>query len=608
MKTIDFEELQTAFDTAVNLDGNERDDYLSRLTASDVVLANEVSTLLAFDIKSNDLLDKLGESRRCTGGSAAAELAQLDDTLPTIAGYTLCRRVGSGGQADVFLAKQDSTGQHVAIKVFRGGNIAESLRHRIDAEAKALVRLQLPNVVAILDRGQTACGREFLVTRYITGLPIDLAASKLLGRDPNKVYALFAKVAETLSRVHREGIVHRDLKPSNILVDQDGEPYVLDFGLASVASDPLGKLLTATPAGAFVGTILWASPEQVDSSLGAVSGRSDIYSLAVVMYQALTGRFPYSAAGGIHEVARRIVETAPAPLGGQCSASEPQATRAVEAVLFKALEKLPKRRFQTADEFAVALRRLPHGAPLDSVCRGRRGLQAPYLLALCGAAAAIAVAWPIWGSQRQFLPKSDGPAAAAASAAVAPTELQLATKAAADASVSPLVQNFDDELASFGGVPAGWSQVGSLQTNYQQLERANVAIAGDFALSLGASVDRATRAGFELTLVGADGGSDLTVTAIKASTWSDNESWEVRTPAGSVLRSLPVGTHTFTLRRKGELFTLSADALHQPGNSNNVLASFAVSETGRFRSIRLATNGPAVKLDRLRLHTGATSH
>ena len=99
------------------------------------------------------------------------------------------------------------------------------------------------------------------------------------------------------------------MKPSNILVDQDGEPYLLDFGLASFFADPSGRLLTATPESAFQGSILWASPEQVDASFGSVDHRSDIYSLGVVLYQSLTGGFPYPVEGGILDMAQQIVRT-----------------------------------------------------------------------------------------------------------------------------------------------------------------------------------------------------------------------------------------------------------------------------------------------------------
>jgi hypothetical protein len=118
-------------------------------------------------------------------------------------------------------------------------------------------------------------------------------------------------------------------------------------------------------------------------------------------------------------------------------------------------------------------------------------------------------------------------------------------------------------------------------------------------------VDRATPAGFTLTVVGTGGDNDLKISAAKMHTWSDNESWEFRTPAGTVLKGLPVGSHTFVLKRQGELMTLAADAVHRPDLTSTVLATFVASGSNSVRAFRLATTGPTIQLERLRLHTGA---
>ncbi len=563
-------------------------------------LANEVRTLLRFHSRESDPLEAACDERRET---TIALQEHAGTPLPRIPGYVVQRRVGSGGQADVFLAQQESTGQDVAVKVFRGYSLADSQRNRIDAETKALVRLQLPNVVAILDRGQTACGREYLVTRFVDGIPIDQAASKLLAHDCEGVVDLFAKVAETLSRVHQHGIIHRDLKPSNILVDKNGEPYLLDFGLASFFADPSGRLLTATPESAFQGSILWASPEQVDASFGSVDHRSDIYSLGVVLYQSLTGRFPYSIDGGILDVAQQIVRTEPADLTASSGAPKPKWPSELETVVLRALDKQPQRRFQSADDFAAALRGLRNAEPIGTqISRGSsRRSRLSYLVLFASAAAAVVVLWPglnaaIVSRLDARNPETSADGGKASEKPNGPNPKESATGR------TSRVESFDDELAEFGVVPPRWSQVGKLQNNHHHIERADVSIKGDFTLALQASADPTNRAEFALTLVGTNGGDDLTIFGQKINTWSDNESWEIRTRSGTVLKGLPVGSHTFTLKRQGELVTLAADAVHQPNQSSTVLATFATNGSNRFKAIRLSTT-PAMRLGRLRLHS-----
>ncbi len=590
MTAIDFEQLQTAFHEASRKSPSERSKFIEQLHTDYPELATELRSLLRFDAKEHDPLERKCESGRTT--SLTPE--QLLPRLPAIHGYTVERLIGSGGQADVFLARQESTGQAVAIKVFRGYALADVQRHRIDSEAKALVRLQLPNVVAIIDRGQTTDGREYLVTRYVAGEPIDQAASKVLARNLDDVANLFAKVAETLARVHRHGIIHRDLKPSNILVDQDHEPYLLDFGLASFFADPSGRLLTATPNCGFQGSILWASPEQVDASFGSVDHRSDIYSLGVVLYQSLTGGFPYPVNGGILDVAQQIVRTSPTPLTASIRTSNRLWVPELQAIVFRALDKRPICRFQSADELAAALRSVRQSALASSHIPSPQ-TRRPTLLrfALVGGVTVACAALFIGLNATMFSkPESSKPDAI--------VDNKVPTQSAPE-------ESLDEALAAFGRVPPNWTRVGKLQNNHHEIERSNIRIDGDFVLALQASADRATRAGFRLTLVGSDGADDLTISAQKVNTWSDNESWKFQTPSGTVLRGLPVSSHTFSLKRQGEVVTLTADAVYQPDRSSNVLATFAAGESQRFKAIRLATTGPAMQLQRLRLHAGAAA-
>ncbi len=164
------------------------------------------------------------------------------------------------------------------------------------------------------------------------------------------------------------------------------------------------------------------------------------------------------------------------------------------------------------------------------------------------------------------------------------------------------VRRFDDQLPAFGQVPDGWQRVGRLETYRQVIERRNVVVDGDFTLRLTLAADPTKRSTFRLTLVGNDAGSDLSVSGTRQYTWSDNETWIIRTPAGLITRGLPTGTHTFILRRKGELFTFSADAVYRPDRNDKKIAVFAGEDWSRFDAIRIETDGPELQLQQLRLH------
>lgn len=263
----------------------------------------------------------------------------------------------------VYEAVQDVTGRKVAIKVIFGAALA-GRRARFEREVQILARLKHPNIVSILDSTLTD-DRAYFVMDFIDGCCLDehvLAALPSI-RD---IVALFAEISEALGAAHLQGVIHRDLKPSNIRIDTQGSPRVLDFGLAKLMEGESSTTLSGSPAvtetGQFVGSLPWASPEQADSSADSLDIRTDVYSIGVLMYHALTGSFPYKVIGSLRDVAEAICGTDPKRPSSLNSAINDE----VDMIVLKCLAKERERRYQSAGELARDLRRYLAGEPIEA--------------------------------------------------------------------------------------------------------------------------------------------------------------------------------------------------------------------------------------------------
>jgi hypothetical protein len=236
-------------------------------------------------------------------------------------------------------------------------------RARFEREVQILGALQHPNIVTIHDSGQ-ARGLFYLVMDYIPGQALDEYASnsRLKLRE---VLGLFVKVCEAVNAAHLRGIIHRDLKPSNIRVDPDGEPHILDFGLAKLTPGSTSGLTQAdmmTMTGQFIGSLPWASPEQAEGRPERIDLRTDVYSLGVILYQLLTGRFPYQVIGSMRDVLDNILSAVPA----RPSSVRRQIGDEVETIVLKCLNKERERRYQTAGELARDVRHYLNGEPIEA--------------------------------------------------------------------------------------------------------------------------------------------------------------------------------------------------------------------------------------------------
>jgi serine/threonine-protein kinase len=317
--------------------------------------------------------------RKDAAGSKAdtslAEVPRNQGPLPEIPGYDLIEEVGRGGMGVVYEAYQQSTGRRVAIK-FISEHVAarESVRRRFEREVELVARLQHPFIVSVVDSG-THAGHRHSVQEFVDGVTLDafLARDKerLSGKSTrlDVILNLLAEVCDAVEYAHQRGVLHRDLKPSNILVDDRGHPHIVDFGLAKDI-DPLASKWrdqTVGEPGEVLGTLGYMAPEQARGAHDQISIRNDIYSLGAIGYEALTGRLPCPTEGTLQEVLKRIEQDDPP----RPSSLNRSITADLDAVLLRALEKEPQRRYASAGEMRDDLRRVITREPVRARPVGR---------------------------------------------------------------------------------------------------------------------------------------------------------------------------------------------------------------------------------------------
>lgn len=321
--------------------------------------------------------------------AAGAASASLPMEFPAIAGYEIIDWLGRGGMGMVYEAYQVSTGRRVAIKVLLDSAVADSgARRRFEREVELVARLQHPDIVPVIDSG-VHVGKYYLVMDYIDGRPLDRAVHDDRS-SPRDILRLVARIARAVDYAHQRGVLHRDLKPTNILVDRDGAPHLLDFGLAKaiLPSDVAAPVeMSLSEPGGFVGTLGYAAPEQVAGAHQEVSVRSDVYSLGAVAYSLLTGKLPVSARGPIHDVLSNIRSRDP----DVPSVVEPRLDRDIDALLLKALEKSPSARYATAADFADDIERYLRHEPIGARRLGAFGRLVRWVRRRPAVAAAICI-------------------------------------------------------------------------------------------------------------------------------------------------------------------------------------------------------------------------
>ncbi|MCE7972812.1 MAG: serine/threonine protein kinase [Leptolyngbya sp. PLA1] len=297
-----FHQAQEVFHKIISLPPGERQSAIDRECDGNLDLASEVRSLLEF-AADDGFMDApaLG-----TPLPSLLPVDAEDDLVGTALGpYTLLRRIDAGGMGVVYEAQRDDEHltQRVAIKVVKRGMDSEEVLRRFRAERRTLAALSHPGIARLLDAGVTPDARPYLVMEFVDGTPIDLYCAQR-GLPIDERVRLFRRVCDAVRAAHQSLVVHRDLKPSNILVTPEGEPKLLDFGIAKVLG-PHSRAESVTAPQFRRLTPEYASPEQIRGL--PITTASDVYSLGVVLFEVLTGVRPYEFHTRSFEEIERVV-------------------------------------------------------------------------------------------------------------------------------------------------------------------------------------------------------------------------------------------------------------------------------------------------------------
>lgn len=392
---------QELFDATVDLPREQRAAFLAQQCGEDESLRRDVESLLeshaqsgsfgeepAFEIPSDLFTDSVEDS--FTGRHFGP--------------YEVVREIGRGGLGAVYLAVR-SDGEYrkeVALKLIRRGLDTDDILRRFRTERQILAQLDHPNIARLLDGGTTDDGQPYFVMEYVKGDPIALYCDTYKLGTAQRL-ELFRKVCAAVTYAHQNLVIHRDLKPSNILVGADGEPKLLDFGIAKMLSAE-EALFTETAPGLRAMTPEYASPEQVRGE--KITTASDVYSLGVLLYELLTGEKPYRLkTRTTEELSRAITEQEPQRPSAAVASNRPALHGDLDNIVLMAMRKEPQRRYSSAAVLAEDIRRHQEGLTVGArpstfsyragkfIRRHRAGVAAAALVLLAIVAGLIATLW-----------------------------------------------------------------------------------------------------------------------------------------------------------------------------------------------------------------------
>ncbi len=349
---------RSIFEEACGQSPSRWGDFVEEQAADDPDVAAKVRAMLRRHEHGGGLID-LAERGRVVSLEPSAAPKHPD----AIHDYRIIELIGQGGMGRVYKAEQSRPRRFVAIKLLAPGLMSPSMLRRFTHEAEVLGRLQHPGIAAILEAGTFDQGdgaQPYFAMEYIEGASlqryVDTRDLDVRGR-----IELVVAVADAVQHAHQRGVIHRDLKPDNVLVDADGAPKILDFGVARVTDADLQITMIQTAVGQIIGTLAYMSPEQCAADPDAIDTRADVYSLGVMLYELITGQPPYELQGrAIHDAVSTIQTRVPPPL----SRIDVRFRGDLETIVARALEKNPDDRYQSAHELRDDLVRYLNDEPI----------------------------------------------------------------------------------------------------------------------------------------------------------------------------------------------------------------------------------------------------